>query len=233
MVNRWGNSGNSVRLFFFLSFLNLILFFNFIVLVLPYINMNPPQVYTWSPSWTLLPRPSPYYPSGSSQCTNMQYHASILDWWLISYMILYILQCHFPKSSHPFRLPRSPKDCSIHQCLFCCLVYRLVLSRRRQWHPTPVLSPGKSHGWRSLVGCSQWGHKESDTTEKLTFTFHFPALEKEMETHSSVLAWRIPGMGEPGGLPSMGSHRVRHDRSELAAAYRLIATIFLNSIYMR
>ena len=44
-----------------------------------------------------------------------------------------------------------------------------------------------------------------------TFTFHFHALEKEMTTHSSVLAWRIPGMGEPGGLPSMGSHKVRQD----------------------
>ena len=44
-----------------------------------------------------------------------------------------------------------------------------------------------------------------------TFTFHFPALEKEMATHSSVLAWRIRGTGEPGGLPSMGSHRVGHD----------------------
>ena len=44
-----------------------------------------------------------------------------------------------------------------------------------------------------------------------TFTFHFHALEKEMETHSSVLAWRIPEIAEPGGLPSMGSHRVRHD----------------------
>ena len=44
-----------------------------------------------------------------------------------------------------------------------------------------------------------------------TFTFHFHALEKEMATHSSVLAWSIPGMGEPGGLPSLGSHRVRHD----------------------
>ena len=43
------------------------------------------------------------------------------------------------------------------------------------------------------------------------FTFHFHALEKEMATHSSVLAWRIPGTGEPGGLPSMGSHRVGHD----------------------
>ena len=50
------------------------------------------------------------------------------------------------------------------------------------------------------------------------FTFHFPALEKDMATHSSVLAWRIPGTGEPGGLLSMGSHRVRHDWSDLAAA---------------
>ena len=52
----------------------------------------------------------------------------------------------------------------------------------------------------------------------LTLTFHFHALEKEMATHSSVLAWRIPGTGEPGGLLSMGLHRVRHDWSDLAAA---------------
>ena len=45
----------------------------------------------------------------------------------------------------------------------------------------------------------------------ITLTFHSHALEKEMVTHSSILAWRIPGMGEPGGLPSMGSHRVGHD----------------------
>ena len=51
-----------------------------------------------------------------------------------------------------------------------------------------------------------------------TFPFHFHALEKEMATHSSVLAWRIPGMVEPGGLPSMGSHRIGHDWSDLAAA---------------
>ena len=50
-----------------------------------------------------------------------------------------------------------------------------------------------------------------------TFTFHFHVLEEEMATHSSVLAWRIPGTGEPGGLPSTGSHRVRHDWSDLAA----------------
>ena len=84
-----------------------------------------------------------------------------------------------------------------------------IYIRRRQWHPTPVLLPGKSHGQRSLVGCSPWGLEVSDMTERLHF--HFLALEKEMATHSSVLAWRIPGMAEPGGLPSMGSHRVGHN----------------------
>ena len=55
-------------------------------------------------------------------------------------------------------------------------------------------------------------------TERLHFHFSFHALEKEMATHSSGLAWRIPGMGEPGGLPSMGSHRIGYDWSNLAAA---------------
>ena len=58
----------------------------------------------------------------------------------------------------------------------------------RQWHPTPVLLPGKSHGQRSLVGCSPWGHWETRLSA-FTFTFHFYALEKDMATHSSVLAW--------------------------------------------
>ena len=99
-------------------------------------------------------------------------------------------------------------DCFVHY--FCNPVQvnlsfcvGLTCPWRRQWHPTPVLLPGKSHGWRSLVGCSPWGHgEESDTTEQLHF--HFPALEKEMATHSSVLAWRIPGTGEPGGCRLRG-----------------------------
>ena len=62
-----------------------------------------------------------------------------------------------------------------------------------------------------LVGCSRWVAKSQTRLSDFTFTFHFHALEKEMPTHSSVLAWRIPGMGEPGGLPSVGSHRVGHD----------------------
>ena len=62
--------------------------------------------------------------------------------------------------------------------------------------------------WAAVHGVAEGRTQLSD----FTFTFHFPALEKEMATtHSSVLAWRIPGMGEPGGLPSMRSHRVGHD----------------------
>ena len=68
--------------------------------------------------------------------------------------------------------------------------------------------------WAAVHGVA----KSQTQLQDFTFTFHFHALEKEMATHSSVLAWRIPGMGEPGGLPSLGSHRVGHDWSDLAAA---------------
>ena len=68
--------------------------------------------------------------------------------------------------------------------------------------------------WAAVHGVAKSPARLSD----FTFTFHFHALEKEMATHSSVLDWRIPGTGEPGGLPSMGSHRVGHDWSDLAVA---------------
>ena len=68
--------------------------------------------------------------------------------------------------------------------------------------------------WAAVHGVAKSQTQLSD----FTFTFHFHALEKEMATQSSVLAWRIPGTGEPGGLPSMGSHRVWHGWSDLAAA---------------
>ena len=61
--------------------------------------------------------------------------------------------------------------------------------------------------WAAVYGVAKSWTRLSD----LTFTFHFHALEKEMATHSCVLTWRIPGTVEPGGLPSMGSHRVGHD----------------------
>ena len=68
--------------------------------------------------------------------------------------------------------------------------------------------------WAAVPGIA----KSRTRLSKFTFTFHFHALEKEMAAHSSVLAWRIPGTGEPSGPPSMGSHRVGHDWSDLAAA---------------
>ena len=64
-----------------------------------------------------------------------------------------------------------------------------------QWQPTPVPLPGKSHGWRSLGATVHSVVKCQTRLSDFTFTFHFHALEKEMATHSSVLAWRIPGMG--------------------------------------
>ena len=66
---------------------------------------------------------------------------------------------------------------------------------------------GRGAWWAAVHGVA----KSQTRLREFTFTFHFHALEKEMAAHSSVLAWRIPGMAEPGGLPFMGLHRVRHD----------------------
>ena len=85
--------------------------------------------------------------------------------------------------------------------------------RRGEGNGTPLQSfclenpMDRGAWWAAVHGVSKSRARLSD----FTFTFHFHALEKEMATHSSVLAWRIPGMGEPGGLLSVGSHRVGHD----------------------
>ena len=87
--------------------------------------------------YTCVPHPEPSslfplhtIPLGrpSAPAPSIQYRALNLDWRLISYMILYMFQCHSPKSSHPLPLSQSPKDCSIHQCLFCYLVYRVIVT---------------------------------------------------------------------------------------------------------
>ena len=91
---------------------------------------------------------------------------------------------------------------------------------KRIYNGTPLQypcleNPMDGGAWKAAVhGVAEGRTRLSD----FTFTFHFHALEKEMATHSSVLAWRIPGMREPDGLPSTGLHRVRLDWSDLAAA---------------
>ena len=82
---------------------------------------------------------------------------------------------------------------------------------RRQWHPTPVLLPGKSHGWRSLVGCSPWGRGELDTTEGLCFHFSLSCIGEGNGNLLQCSCLENPRDGEPGELQSMGSHRVGHN----------------------
>ena len=83
-----------------------------------------------------------------------------------------------------------------------CLFWGLFHVRRKQWQPTPVLLPGNSHRWRSLVGCSPWGREESDTTERLHFHFH--TLEKGMATHSVFLPGEFHGQRSWAGYSPWG-----------------------------
>ena len=82
--------------------------------------------------------------------------------------------------------------------------------------------------WAAVHGVAKRRTQLSD----FTFTFHFHALEKEMATHSSVLAWRNPGMGEPGWLPSLGLHRVRHDWNDLAAYLYIYIFKYIYILYL-
>ena len=112
-------------------------------------------------------------------------------------------------------------------CLFFCssVWMRPTRTMEKEMQRTPALLPGESYGRRSLVGYSPCGRNSQTRLSDFTFTFHFHALENEMAAHSSILAWRIPGTEEPGGLPSMGSHRVEHDWRDLAAAAAAAAPI--------
>ena len=79
------------------------------------------------PSSLLPPRTIPLS-RPSAPAPSIQYHSSNLDWRLVSYMILFMFQCHSPKLSHPLPLSQSPKDCAIHLYLFCCLTYRVIIT---------------------------------------------------------------------------------------------------------
>ena len=128
----WLVGNLSFLFFFFVFFFYFILFFNFTILYwFCHISKWIRHRYTCVPH----PEPSSLLPPHtlplgrpSAPAPSIQYRALNLDWWLVSCMILYIFQCHSPKSSHPLLLPQSPKDCSIHQCLLCCLIYRVIVT---------------------------------------------------------------------------------------------------------
>ena len=195
--------------------------------------MNPPLVYMCSPSWTLLPPPSPYHPSGSSQCTSPKHPVSCIKPGLAVHFLYDIIHVSMPFSQ--IILP-SPSPTESKRLFYTSVSLLLSRTQCYCYHPSKfhiyalvyciggegngtqlqyswLENPMDGGAWKAAVhGVAEGRIWLID----FTFTFHFHALEKEMATHSSVLAWRIPGTGEPGGLPSMGSHSVRHDWSDLA-----------------
>ena len=129
----------------------------------------------------------------------------------------------FPQRKFLWFLPRCPHSMVGKTSLsnkWCPVNWMLIHKKNGKGNGTPLQyscleNPMDGGAWWAAVH----GVARSRTQlSNFTFTFHFRALEKEMATHSSVPAWRIPGTGEPGRLPSLGSHRVGHNWSDLAAA---------------
>ena len=132
----WALKNWCFRFLFFYFFKNINLFWlevNYFTILYWFCHTS-----TWiHHRYTRVPHPEP--PSLLPPCTiplgrlsapapSIRYPASDLDWQFVSYMGLYMFQCHSPKSSHPLPLPQSPKYCSIHLCLFCCLAYRVIVT---------------------------------------------------------------------------------------------------------
>ena len=154
------------------------------------------------------------------------------EWLSYTYIHTYIL-CHIL-----FHCGLSQDiECSSLCCMVgpCCLSILYIVVWRRRWHPTPVLLSGKSHGWRSLVGYSPWGREESDTTERLPFHFSLSCIGEGIGNPLQCSCLENPRDGEPGGLTSMGSHRVGHDWNDLAAAAAAVFFFFffLQQFYSR
>ena len=148
--------------------------------------MNPPQVYMCSPSWTPLPRPSPSHPSGSSQCTSPTHPVSCIELGLAIRFTYDIIHVSMPFSQIIPPLP-SPESKRLYYTSVSLLVSCIQGYWRRQWHPTPVLLSGESHGWRSL------GQDWANSLSLFTFTFHFNALEKEMAPTPVLLPGKSHG----------------------------------------
>ena len=126
-----GHSSTEAHFFFNVKFFNFYFYFILVyntVLVLPYIDMNQPWVHMSSRSSTPLPPHIISLDHPRAPAPSILYPVSNIDWRFVSYMIVYMFQCHSPKSSHPLPLPQSPKVRSIHLCVFCYLSYRVIVT---------------------------------------------------------------------------------------------------------
>ena len=103
-------------------------------------------------------------------------------------------------------------------------LYSVLNSWRRWWHPTPVLLPGKSHGWRSLVGCSPWGCKESDTTERLPFRFSLSCIEEGNGNPLQCFCLESP---RDGGAWRAAVYGVTQNRTRLKRLSSSSSSIFI------
>ena len=173
--------------------------------------MNQRWVYMCPPSCPL-PPPFPSHPSELSQCTSFECPLSCIELGLVIYFIYGNIHFSMLFSQIIPPSPSSTGEGNGTPLQYSCLGN--PMDGRAWW--AGVHGVVKSWTWLS----------------DFTFTFHFHALEKEMATHSSVLAWRIPGTGKPSGLPSMGSHRVGHDWSDLAAAAAPSSTEFKSVFFI-
>ena len=117
--------------------------------------------------------------------------------WNMEHCVLYIVGCRFAEFAFSYFRLFQEKRKVVHSRPCQNLKWSQHFPRRRRWHPTPVLLPGKSHGWRSLVGCSPWGHEESDTTEWLPFQFSL----------STFMHWRRKWQPTPVFLPGESQGR--------------------------
>ena len=134
-----------------------------------------------------------------------------LNHWIEFKLLILWLSQDFPSSYFVWQIHSSLGIIPLSRL---CLYMRQLILCDKMLIEFTIAPMDRGAWWATVHGVAKSRTRLND----FTFTFHFPALEKAMATHSSVLAWRIPGTGEPGGLPSMGSHRVGHDWSNSSSS---------------
>ena len=197
----------------------------------PYPPFKPSWLWMFR-AWNALGNLAEIYFKVQPQCHLLYGVASIT---MTEFIILFYVLLGAPVAlftwryeSHVFPCVTSPwaseflkdKDGDLFGIVFSHRVWHMVdrQEQRRRWHPTPVLLPGKSHGWRSLVGCSPWGREELDTTKRLHFHFSLSCIGEGNGNPLQCSCLENPKDGGDWWAESMGSHRVGHDWSDLAAA---------------